>query len=349
MNLSKRKAGHYVILSLIILVSQGHYLMPVSLHQWHSVFQRLYYIPIVLACYHFGMRSGVAYALFCAICYFPHILFQWAFDAEQRFTQYIEISMFFMVAALVGWLFDYRKKQQETLVIQQEKLRRTERLALTGQLAAGLAHEIRNPLNSLLGSVDILKQSLGPQHPKIEFAEILDIELRRVNRILNQFLDFAKPKEPERIPHDFPGLVNEALIVMQKTLDQAGVTVNKEFGKEMGKDLPHILVDAEWIKQILINLILNAIDAMPTGGSLLIHLSEETGFLKCLIQDSGIGIPDAQSKELFTPFFTTKTSGTGLGLASSQQIAEKHGGSLNWVPSLRGACFELRLPTLYQE
>ncbi|HLP41427.1 MAG TPA: ATP-binding protein [Fibrobacteria bacterium] len=330
---------HLFLFALIIGVSTFHYLTPVSFHHFHAIYQRLYYVPILLACYHLGLGAGLAYAAFCGLTYAPHIFFQWSFSAHDSFTQYLEIVMFFVVAGMAGWLFDIRRKQQAELLRQQESLRRADRLALMGKLAAGLAHEIRNPLNSLLGATDILRRGLGPDHPDAEFGLILDSELRRVNRILNEFITFARPRDPDYLPQNLNEVVEAALAITAKTLQDAGLSIEKR----LAPDLPETPLDSELLKQALLNLFFNAKESMPKGGALLIETLHEGNELILRISDQGPGIPLDRLEAIFDPFFTSKENGTGLGLSISRQIAEQHGGTLRALPREHGACLELRL------
>lgn len=331
---------HLIILALIIGVSTLHYLTPVAFHHFHAVYQRLYYVPILLACYHLGLGAGLAYAAICGLAYAPHIFYQWSWSEHESFTQYMEIVLFFVMAGTAGWLFDIRRKQQGELLRQQEGLRRAERLALMGKLAAGLAHEIRNPLNSLLGAADIVRRALGPDHRDAEFGLILDTELRRVNRILNEFMAFARPRKPDYLFQSFNEVVEAALTIVSKTLEGAGVKVEKRLARQ----LPEAPLDAELIKQALLNLFFNAKEAMPSGGTLAVETFRDGFDLVLRIADEGPGIPAGGLETVFDPFFTSKESGTGLGLSISRQIAEQHKGSLRALPREKGACLELRIP-----
>ncbi len=331
---------HLWVVALIIAVSTLHYLTPVAFHHFHAIYQRLYYLPILLACYHFGLKTGLAYALFCGLFYLPHIFIQWSDAPHESFVQYLEILLFLVVAGLAGWLFDLRRRRQAEILIQQESLQRAERLSLLGKLAAGLAHEIRNPLNSLIGAADIVKNALGPNHPEAEFGIILETELKRVNRILNRFLDFARPREIEYLPHDLNQVIAATLALATKTLQTATITVETRLNSE----IPAIPMDAEMIKQALLNLILNAQEAMPKGGTILVETEWSNGEALLRVSDEGDGIPPGNREAIFDPFYTTKESGTGLGLAVSRQIAERHQGKLRVIDSPKGACFELRLP-----
>lgn len=330
---------HLVVIALILLVSSLHYLTPVGLHYFHhAIYQRLYYMPILLGCYYFGLW-GIGYALLSGLAYAPHIFFQWS-SPHDIFTQYIEIFMFLVVGGLAGGLFSTLKRRQKQLLAQQENLRRAERLSLMGKLAAGLAHEIRNPLNSLLGAADIVRRALGEAHTDAEFARILESELRRVNRILDEFLAFARPRQPEFLPQNLNEVVEASLAVVAKTLQDAKVQVKERLSPE----LPLTPMDSELIKQVLLNLILNAKEAMPQGGAVTVETRHTGNELILHICDEGPGIAQQHIETIFDPFFTTKESGTGLGLAMSRQIAELHKGVLELKPQSNGTCLELRLP-----
>ena len=147
----------------IVGVSLLHYLTPVLHHAaWHALFQRLYYVPIILGAYWFGFRWGLFLSLLCGLVYAPHIFFQWSTNPMAADSKYVEIVMFVVIASLVGTLSDIQKLQQRQLLETTKQLHRADRLSLLGQLAAGLAHEIRNPLGSLIGSDEIATSGFFP-------------------------------------------------------------------------------------------------------------------------------------------------------------------------------------------
>ncbi len=353
---AKAWRAHALLLAAVALISSLHYLTPVGMHlfHFHAVYQRLYYLPILFACYRFGLGWGLFYALLSGLGYAPHIFYQWPSDTFESFTQYLEIALFFGVAALAGSLFDLDRRQRATLLAQQRELRRSERLALMGRMAAGLAHEVRNPLQALTGSAEILRgqltQDLPPHHGGHEFLDLLQRELAHANRILDDFLAFAKPRKPERLQHEIAEVIEGALEVAGSSLRRCGI----ETETACDPGLPLVPLDAGQIQQLLLNLLFNARDAQPDGGRIRIE-AKRTGsgakaMLEVRVRDAGPGIPVDEADALFAPFHTRKEKGTGLGLAISRRIAETHGGSLDWErrpkrdARLPGACFLLRLP-----
>lgn len=331
---------HFVILGMGILISSLHYLTPIHSHYLHAIYQRLYYIPILLACYFFPVRVAVAYAVIMGMMYVPHILFQWTTHDMNSFTQYVEVSMFLIVAALVGVLFDIRQRQQDQILSQQKQLAHQAQLGLLGKLAAGLAHEIRNPLGSLLGSTEIIKEGTDSNHPNYEFILIIEKELNRVNAKLNDFLNFARPQKPDFINNHLNDIVSEVAKFVSGDALKLGIHITLNFEK----NLSPISIDAEQIRQVILNIVLNSLAMQKEGGLIHIQTKSSKNQQKILVQDEGPGIDPKDYETIFEPFFTKREKGTGLGLSISRQLVEAHGGTLMAVPSQKGARFELTLP-----
>jgi signal transduction histidine kinase len=329
-----------VLFLAILATSVLHYTTPVTLHDFHSVYQRLYYVPIILCAYWFGFRWGLIAAIFSAITYLPHIFLHWSHMPMESFTQYVEIVMFLLIGSLVGILSDVQRKQQKQIEQAHLHMRRMDRMGLLGQLAAGLAHEIRNPLGSLIGSDEILAESLGKDHPKYEFIEILQKEHRRLRDKLNEFLSFARPVTACIIPNNLNDIVQTTVKLAEKHAQKSGCT----FELDLKSGLEDVPVDADQMKQIVLNLILNACQAMPDGGKITIATLIEKEYFKILVKDQGHGIDEKIRNSIFEPFFTTKKDGTGLGLAIVKQLLETMNGSIEVQSSVNGSQFTIRIP-----
>jgi two-component system sensor histidine kinase HydH len=230
-----------------------------------------------------------------------------------------------------------------------ERMKERDRLAALGQMAAGLAHEIRNPLGSIKGAAQFLQPAAGQTGDSTkEFLDIIVEEVNRLNKIVSQFLDYARPYRGEQRPLE----VNE---VLKKTLQLIAKEQNSsvEIVSRLADGLPPVRADAEQLLQVFLNLSLNALQAMPQGGQLLLSTSlrratrrgAAAAFLEVRFRDTGVGIPPGDLRNLFIPFFTTKEKGTGLGLPISQRIIENHGGTIEVrsQPS-EGATFTVLLP-----
>jgi two-component system, sporulation sensor kinase E len=229
------------------------------------------------------------------------------------------------------------KKHAEYLLIKSEKL------SIVGQLAAGVAHEIRNPLTSLKGFVQLLK---GRTQDNNQFFDIMLSELDRINFIVSEFLVIAKPQVVQFELRDINNILNSTIAF----LNTQAILRNVEIISFIQEEFPPILCDENQIKQVFINVLNNSIDAMPDGGEIIIkaRLNERGGIVMTFI-DQGVGIPDERISRLGEPFYTTKEKGTGLGLMVSYKIIENHNGHLNIQSKVgKGTVVSIILPTLQQ-
>lgn len=240
-----------------------------------------------------------------------------------------------------------------------ERMKERDRLAALGQMAAGLAHEIRNPLGSIKGAAQYLQPAGGDSREGTregnregtrEFLDIIVEEVNRLNKIVSQFLDYARPYRGEQRPLDVAEVLKKTLSLVTKEAEEQGrVEIVTDFAERM----PPVRADAEQLLQVFLNLSLNAVQAMPHGGRLVIStgLRRSTrrgaaaAFFEVRFRDTGVGIPPGDLKNLFIPFFTTKEKGTGLGLPISQRIIENHGGTIEVRSQpAEGATFIVLLP-----
>ncbi len=332
-----------------------HYSTPTS-HIWiHPLLQRAYYVPILLAALWFGWRGGLAAAALAAGSYIPHIVMAWKSEPEYTAAQYVEIGMFFVIAALTGILADHERSQRhkveetarklaevnDQLQKSFERLRRADRLSALGELSAGLAHEIRNPLGSIEGAVQILGRPQLPEDTRHEFTELASREVVRLKGLLTNFLEFARPQPPRIIASEVSMLLESVARLASETATMARVSVRAE----SAEGLPSVSVDPEQIKQVLLNLVINAVQATPDGGQILLRADRDGDWVRIEVEDEGVGIPPEDIERVFDPFFTTRSSGTGLGLSIAYQIVSQHGGHIaaRRNPD-RGMTFSMTLP-----
>ncbi len=220
---------------------------------------------------------------------------------------------------------------------------RLARLAATGELSATLAHEIRNPLNAIGGAATYIGENYDGSLIR-EFTRIIEHEVGRINKLTTALLNFAKPLTPEFAPADMNVVVSETVSLLEHEAREQGVTIETD----LTEDVPAVSVDANQISQVLINLLINSLDAVDTNGfpgRIRIRTRVVDRSLTVSVEDNGKGISEENMKNIFNPFFTTKTRGTGLGLAMSKKISKEHGGDLvvrNVHP--RGTEFTLALP-----
>ena len=203
----------------------------------------------------------------------------------------------------------------------QEELVRKERLAILGQLAGGVAHELRNPLGVIKNSVYYLRM-VAPQDERVQkHLGLLEREVATANRIVTDLLDFARVRPPERVPTDLEALAAE---VLERAALPEGITV--VFERRGGG--PRVEVDPDQVMQVLANLVTNAAQAMPEGGTLTIEIAASGGGARVAVADTGVGIPPENLERIFQPLFTTRAKGIGLGLAVARSLAEANGGAL---------------------
>ena len=200
-----------------------------------------------------------------------------------------------------------------------------ERLATAGKMAASFAHEIRNPLSSMrmLAQMLMRKGDLSETRRKQSMEYILE-EIERIDVIVKGFLDFARPAFLDPAPHDLNQVLQEVLDLMEANLNHHQILLIKK----LAPDLPAVPLDRDKLKQAFMNIVLNAMDAMPEGGTLEILTLQDPDRVRIDVVDTGVGIPPKDLNRLFEPFFTTKSQGTGLGLANAKRVLEQHGGDI---------------------
>jgi signal transduction histidine kinase len=242
-------------------------------------------------------------------------------------------------------LFDDLKRSYHELSRAQQELVRRERLAALGELSAVIAHEVRNPLGVIFNSLATLRRLLPQQDDARMLLGIVGEEAERLNRMVGDLLDFARPHEPQLYPEHLSEVVQGALAAAERAL----IGTRPQLVADVPADLPPWPIDAQMIRQAVLNLVVNAIQAMPRGGRITIRARLESraaaSFMRLEVEDDGPGIAPELTDKVFQPFFTTRAAGTGLGLAVVKRIADAHGAELSLrSEDGRGSCFTLLLP-----
>lgn len=224
----------------------------------------------------------------------------------------------------------------------EKEVQRSERLASLGRMAAGIAHEIRNPLSSIKGFAQYFRNKFPPDSEDRNYATVMADEVDRLNRVIQDLLNFARPQEPNLKPVDLPPLIRHALRLIRSDIRDKDIRVTEDIPADTDFT---IAGDNDMLTQVFLNLFLNAIDAMQPGGRLRIALRKNQQDIEVQISDDGEGIPRENLSRIFDPFFTSKKGGTGLGLAIVYRIVESHRGEIkvNSEPG-KGSTFVLRFP-----
>jgi signal transduction histidine kinase len=305
--------------------------------------------------------------MFCAVVvsffYLPHVIYQWGGSfLTNDLPKTLEIVLYHVIGFVTGFLsqrqmdaakslkktikerdesYDKLKKQAEILVQAEEQLRHADRLSALGKLSAGIAHEVRNPLASIKGTAEILSDTFQPGDKEYEFVEILIKEVNRLDAVVADFLDFAKPKPPELKSSKINDIILSVLKLTEHQIARSRINLKTH----LEDTLPSVYVDPEQMKQVFLNLIINAVQAMPDGGILEVSSHMDGSKIVCVFSDTGTGISKDQQKNLFTPFYTSKKKGTGLGLAIVCRILEGHKGEIEFATEEnKGTCFTISLP-----
>ncbi len=348
-----------------LFITVLHYRTP-SHHGWvHDVARRLYYLPILFAAFSGGVRGGISVSVFASLIYFPHAFTSLVSrDPGDAMEKGLEILLYNIVAVVAGLLVDRergeREKQErlakelsESLEEQRRieaQLIRAGRLGALGEMTAGIAHEIKNPLHALKGTAEILRDVIPPDAPERRMLDLHMDEIDRLAQTAERFLRFARPVQADRRPLDLRDVVGRVVSLVETQARKDGVeTVFRPPG---GEGTPRISGDADQLTQLLLNIAINGVQAMaPQGGGTLTFslVSERQGekrFHVVRVGNSGPPIPPEQIERIFDPFFTTKDGGTGLGLSIGSRIADQNDGvlSVRNLPEGQGVEFSLALP-----
>jgi signal transduction histidine kinase len=261
-------------------------------------------------------------------------------------NQALAVAGALALALLSARLFEDLRHSYAELARTQAELIDRERMAALGELSASIAHEVRNPLGVIFNSVGTLQRLLRPQGDVALLLTIVGEEADRLNRMVGDLLDYSRPVQPAMEPLLLEPLVKEAVAGARRQIGPAAELVQVEV--LIAKSAATLRADARLLRQALVNLLLNAFQSMPRGG--LLEVRADSGLLdgvpcaQISIRDSGPGIPPEALSRIFQPFFTTKATGTGLGLAVVRRIVEGHGGAVALGRPASGAEFLVRLP-----
>jgi two-component system sensor histidine kinase HydH len=298
----------------------------------HGGFAQFYTVPVALWAVGDGWIGGLAGGILSSIA-----LLAAPGDVTVSDRTIAAIALL-CLGLLVGFLFERELRQKSQLQKRAEQLssvqekvqanfegmKRIERLSAIGQLSAGLAHEIRNPLASIAGAAAILRRNENMDPKYVKCIEIITHECERLNGLLTDFLNFARPRPARLQTVLLDSVLDRVLAVASHGLH--GKTVHCQ--KQMQPNLPRVECDPEQLEQVLLNLMINAIEASPNGETVTLSAVTDAGKVAVRVTDHGYGVAPAHVSRLFDPFFTTKEHGTGLGLPVAHQVVMQMGGTL---------------------
>lgn len=332
-----------LVVILVLLVTVLHYLTS-NLHTpFHDIYRRLYYLPIVLGGVWFGLRGGLLAAASVSLLYLPHMLLQLVPFHGNLLEQVLEMLLYHVVGSVTGLLSQRERHQQklyqqtaerlersysqlrqqaDELIDAESALRHSRRLSTLGELSADLAHEIRNPLGSIRMAAEVVTEGLTEDDHRYEFGRILQKESQRLNAVLEDFLGLARTSAEDVEDVNLASLFNELKLQLSPAATANRVDIVVVQTNEILELAPLPL------RQALLNLAQNAIQAMPVGGVLTLSAQRMPDQVRLLVKDTGEGISADALQKIFSPFYTTREDGTGLGLAITQRLVERLGGVL---------------------
>ena len=317
-------------------------------------------IPVVSAAATLGVGGTVLFSVLACGLYLSFLLFldpTWEIAPDQAAELALRVTFLAVVGYLTQVLAEAQRTQARKAQAAAEQLaeanrslqeaeaavRRSERLAALGQLSAGLAHELRNPLGTIRASAEMLAQNVPKENGVAgELAGFISAEVDRINTLVTRFLDFARPFHLRPAEAELSEVIDRAIAQLERASPPFQVTVYKNYSP----DVPRFAFDAELMERAVYNLLLNAAQATPPGGAVTVKTRPTDARVEISVIDRGAGIAPEDCESIFNPFFTTKADGVGLGLAIVSKIVDLHGGTMavESEPG-KGSVFHVYLPT----
>lgn len=299
----------------------------------HHFFHACFFLPLVLAAFWFGLKGALATSLTITLLNLPEVVTHFKSFSPLEFEYMLQMGIYNVMAVCLGILRDRERRQQKRALDAGN-------LAAIGKAMSCVAHDMKTPLIAIGGFSQMLLKHFQAGDPELEKLEIIVKETRRLETMVREMLDFSRPLELHRSREDMCLLIEESMAIVNEVASAKGVTVFCAPSKS-----PLVSLDALRIKQVLMNLMMNAVEASPEGETVTVAAYRKGGSIVVDVSDKGEGIPDGRMDEIFSPFFTTKKEGTGLGLPIARKIVEAHEGCLELVKSPgRGLIFRVRLP-----
>ena len=353
--LLRPKIGGALIAVFLVLLAALTVAIPAQNVSAHNILHHLTFLPLMIAGMLFGWRGALRAALFAGAVNAPQIARHWTDSPLDAKDQIVELSIFSAAGLIAGYLSDRERMQRTKLETTRQELegvylelrenieamKKAERLSAAGQLAASLAHEIRNPLASMSGAAGILQRQSAPPEYLQESLEIIQKESQRLNKLLTGFLNFANPRSPRMQPTNLGELLASVISLASHKAEESHIRLT-HVRRPTEED---VVCDPEQLKQVLLNLVINAIEASPAGSEMKLVTDIRNREAVIEVEDHGSGITEEVAARIFDPFFTTKPKGTGLGLAISSMIVSQHKGRLSFHGNAAGGTtFRVELP-----
>ncbi|MHC1729550.1 MAG: sensor histidine kinase [Syntrophobacteraceae bacterium] len=339
MTIRDKRSQTFFIIAQVMVIAFSLYITQVDrkdefFYHLDVVFLELFFIPIVLACLWMGLAGGLATSMGVALLLLPYLILHWEGLSASDLNRVLRVVVYFLASVTLGRVVLSQREEQK-------RAREAENLAAIGKSMAMVAHDIRTPLISIGGFSSLVLRHLDAGFPHRDKIEIVIEETRRLESMVREMLDYSKPLELNRVEGDIDELVKGTLALVQEIASKRGV----ELRCELSSSLRPAFLDIMRMKQVLVNLVTNAIEASPAGEAVTVKAYMNKKNLHVDVADCGCGIPPDKREDIFLPFFTTKKDGVGLGLDITKKIVESHGGYLEIVDNTKkGSIFKVVIP-----
>jgi two-component system sensor histidine kinase HydH len=332
---AKLKVPWMVLIALLVAgITSLHYATHFSSAYEHTIYRELYFLPVTLAAFAFGLRGCLATSLIITALYLPFVLLQGKLSPLDRFDNVLEILLLNIVAVTLGIL-----RNRERFI--QRRLCEAESFAAMGRALSGVAHDMKLPLMAIGGYTAFVMKKLGESDPNRQKLDVVVRQVQRLETMVKNMLDFSRPLQLEKCATHMEKLLGDVAAVAKEEAVSKGV----ELELQSQKGLAPVSVDPGRLEQALLNLVSNAVQASTSGDPVKLRAVAQGGEVAIEVSDRGDGIPERKRCEIFTPFYTTKKGGTGLGLAIVKKIVEAHHGRLELMDNPeKGVTFRIVLP-----
>ncbi len=315
--------------TLLFLLVAGitvlHYITDQGEYYFHIFYKELYFLPIVLAAFWFGLRGALFVSVTITICFLPFIILHWQHFSPNDLDSILSLLLYNVLALFIGFL-----KDRETAA--RKKMSQAEHLAVMGRSLAAAAHDMKTPLMLIEGFARRILKKKDADDPDCIKLNMIIKETEKMECMTKDMLNFSKPLTLDRVQGDIDATVRESLVKVKEAARKRHVTVVYNSPPEV----TDLSFDSLRVEQVITNLVLNAVEASAEGNRVEVTLSLTPAGMILDVADRGCGIPSADREKVFDPFFTTKKEGTGLGLPIVKKIIQAHGWSLQILE--KGGC-----------
>jgi two-component system sensor histidine kinase HydH len=323
-----------LISALVVVVTLLQYSTELSEHRYHLLYQGLFFLPVMLAGFWLGLRIALATSLSITLLLLPFTFLHWHSFSAGDFNNIMELVLYNAVALILGII---KGREQE----EQNRLREAQRLATMGQTASALAHDMKTAAIAIGGFSRLLRKR-SPDDPAYgERLGLIIAETQRLEALAENMLDFSRPLELHCSRQDMNEIVKQSLAILSQRTQEKKVLIQSK----ISPNLSQVFLDPLRLSQVLINLLLNAVEASPEGEPVELLVYPRRKNLVIDVRDRGCGLPPGKKEKIFSPFFTTKSKGNGLGLPIVLKIVQAHQGILQVLESpVKGLTFRVAIP-----